>query len=451
MESKKESTFDKVEGFIRKTLVPIANKVDNNPYLTAIKKGMVVLTPALLLGSIAAIFPSIPEFIKAASVQNWFEQYGYIFSLLSKVSLGLVGLYAVLAIAYFLSEEWKLYTIGSMILSAIGFLLVSMDLDKDGNIIASYLDSKGLFAGIFISIICVSIYRFFTKHKLVIKMPEGVPDFVSSSFELITPTAAIGALFIMVRAITDALSGGVLLPQVIMNILAPAIGSLDSLWVIYFVLVLRLVFWFFGIHSAVLSPILSPIMVQYLSENLANHEAGQPLTHVVTGGTLSAFANFTGSGVTMGLVIAMLVSRSQRYKKVGAVGLLPSLFGINEPILFGVPIILNPVLMIPFIFGGAFVGMIPMIFMKLGLLNYPIFDPPYVPVFMEGFLTGFDWRSIPIQLLQIALSFGLYLPFFKVLERQELEQEKVVSANKDQSITQVISDEDEALLADLDF
>ncbi|MBL1229176.1 PTS sugar transporter subunit IIC [Enterococcus sp. BWB1-3] len=446
MEQQKVSAFDRVEGFIRRTLVPVANKVDNNAYLTAIKKGMVVLTPALLLGSVAAIFPSIPEFINAAPVQNWFEQYGYIFGLLSKVSLGLVGLYAVLAIAYFLSEQWKLYTIGSMILSAIGFLLVAMDVDENGNIIPTYLDSKGLFAGIFIAIICVKIYQFFTKHKLVIKMPEGVPDFVSSSFELITPTATIGVLFITVRAVTDALTGGVLLPQVIMEFLAPAIGGLDSLGVIYFVLVLRLVFWFFGIHSAVLSPILSPIAVQYLSENIAAHEAGQPLTHVITGGTLSAFANFTGSGVTMGLVIAMLVSKSLRYKKVGAVALLPSLFGINEPVLFGVPIILNPVLMIPFIFGGAFVGMIPMICMKLGWLNYPIFDPPYVPVFMEGFLTGFDWRAIIIQLVQIGLSFALYLPFFKVLERQELEQEKDVKESHS-----ILSEEDEALLSDLDF
>ncbi len=447
-QEKKQGTFEKFEDFIRRTLVPIANKVDRNPYLTAIKKGMVVMTPVLLLGSIAAIFPSIPEFIKAPSVTNWFENYGYVFDLISKVSLGLVGLYAVLAISYFLSESYKLYTIGSMMLSAIAFLIVAMDVDKNGNIIASYLDSKGLFTAIFIAIISVKIYQFFTKHKLVIKMPEGVPDFVSSSFELITPTAAIGVLFIVIRTIVDSLTGGVLLPQVIMNFLAPAIGSLDSLWIIYPILCLRLVFWFFGIHSAVLSPILSPIAVQYLSENIAAHKAGEQLTHVITNGTLSAFANFTGSGVTIGLVLAMLVSRSQRYKKVGAVALLPSLFGINEPVLFGVPIILNPVLMIPFIFGGAFVGMLPMIAMKIGLLNYPIFDPPYVPVFVEGFLTGFDWRAVIIQVVQVGLSFFLYLPFFKVLEKQELEMEKKSNETKS---TSVISDEDAALLGDLDF
>ena len=108
---KKQGAFEKVEAFIRKTLVPVANKVDNNPYLTAIKKGMVVMTPVLLLGSIAAIFPSIPEFIKTQAVANWFENYGYIFGIISKVSLGLVGLYAVLAISYFLSEHYKLYTV----------------------------------------------------------------------------------------------------------------------------------------------------------------------------------------------------------------------------------------------------------------------------------------------------------------------------------------------------
>jgi len=422
MESpKKQGAFEKVEAFIRKTLVPVANKVDSNAYLTAIKKGMVVMTPVLLLGSVAAIFPSIPEFITTQGVANWFESYGYIFGIISKVSLGLVGLYAVLAISYFLSEHYKLYTVGSMMLSAIAFLIVAMDVDDNGNIVASYLDSKGLFTAIFIAIISVKLYQFFTKHKLVIKMPEGVPDFVSSSFELITPTAAIGVLFIVIRAVTDSLSGGVLL---------------------------RLVFWFFGIHSAVLSPILSPIAVQYLSENIAAHEAGEPLRHVITNGTLSAFANFTGSGVTIGLVLAMIISKSQRYKKVGAVALLPSMFGINEPVLFGVPIILNPVLMIPFIFGGALVAMFPMICMKLGLLNYPIFDPPYVPIFMEGFLTGFDWRAVIIQVIQVALSFGLYLPFFKVLEKQEFEREALLEAEKGNS---VISDEDEQYLTDIDF
>ena len=446
--SKKPGMFEKVESIIQKTLVPIANKVDNNAYLTAIKKGMVVMTPVLLLGSIAAIFPSIPELIQTQGVADWFKTYGYIFSILSKVSLGLVGLYAVLSISYFLSETYKLYTVGSMMLSAIAFLIVSMDVDENGNIIANYLDSKGLFTAIFVAIISVKIYQFFTVHKLVIKMPEGVPDFVSSSFELITPTAAIGVIFIIVRAVTDHLSGGVLLPQVVMDVLAPAIGSLDSLWVLYFVLVLRLVFWFFGIHSAVLSPILSPILVQYLSENIAAHEAGEPLTHVITGGAMSAYANFTGSGVTIGLVLAMLFSKSIRYKKVGAVAILPTLFGINEPVLFGVPIILNPVLMIPFIFGGAFVGLLPMIAMKLGLLNYPIFDPPYVPVFLEGFLTGFDWRSIIIQVVQVGLSFILYLPFFKVLEKQEFERE---AKNKEEKNSSVISEEDEAYLTDIDF
>lgn len=444
----KESTFfDKFEAVIRKTLVPIANKIDNQPHLNAVKKGMVVLTPMLLLGSISAIFPSIPEFIRIPGVINWFEQYGYLFDLITTISLGFIGLYAVMGISYFLSSRYELYTIGAMVLALIAFLLLAVGYDDEGKFITKYLGSQGLFTGIFTSLISVEIYRFFTKNKLVIKMPEGVPDFVSSSFELITPTVAIGVLFILVRYITDATTGGVLLPQVIMNMLAPAIGGLDSLWVIYLVIVLRLVFWFFGIHSAVLSPILSPIFVQYLAENIAAKELGQALPHVATGGVFSAFVNFSGSGVTIGLVIAMLLSKSARYRKVGAVALVPSLFGINEPVLFGVPVILNPILMIPFIFGGALVGLFPMVMMKLGFLNYPFFDPPYVPVFIEGFLTNFDWRSIIIQIIQVAMSVALYFPFFKILEKQELERE----ANPTEEKVSIFSEEEAALLDDLDF
>ena len=108
------------------------------------------------------------------------------------------------------------------------------------------------------------------------------------------------------------------------------------------------------------------------------------------------------------------------------------MFGINEPVLFGVPIILNPVLMIPFIFGGALVGMFPMICMKLGLLNYPIFDPPYVPIFMEGFLTGFDWRAVIIQVIQVALSFWLIFAILQSIGETRIRAGSIIRSRKRQ-------------------
>lgn len=440
------SLFKKFENIIKKILVPIAEKIDKQPHLTAVKKGMVVLTPVLLLGSMAYPLKSIQNiFPESQAVQDWFVNNGYLIDILIKFSLGFVGIYAVIAIAYFLSETYKIYTIGSVALSLFSFMIMTSNVNKDGSLDIRYFDSKGLFTAIFIALIAVQIYKFFSDHKLIIKMPEGVPDFVSRSFELITPTAFIALFFLSARLIVSSMSNGLLLPEIIMKLLAPAIGSMDNLFVVWFVIMLRLLFWFFGIHSAVLSPILSPIFVQYLAENIAAKEAGLPLPHFVSGGVFSAFVNFTGSGVTLGLIIAMLMSKSKRYKKVGQVSFIPALFGINEPILFGGPIILNPILFIPFVFGSSLISLFPLALMKYGILGKPFFDPPYLPLFCEGFLTAFDWKIPIAQVIQLILSFCLYYPFFKILEKEELESE----AKKEQA--KVFSAEDQSLLDDMDL
>ena len=439
--------FEKFESIIKKILVPIAEKLDKQPHLTAVKKGMVVLTPILLLGSMAYPLKTLKNiFASSQMVQDWFANNVYLIDLLIKFSLGFVGVYAVIAISYFLSERYKIYTVGAVTLSLFSFLVTVTNLNKDGSLDIKYFDSKGLFTAIFIALITVEIYKYFTDHKLVIKMPEGVPDFVSRSFELITPTAFIAIFFISLRYLVSSLSGGMLLPEVIMKVLAPAIGSMDNLFVVWFVIMLRLMFWFFGIHSAVLSPVLSPIFVQYLAENIAAKEAGLPLPHFVTGGVFSAFVNFTGSGVTMGLVLAMLFGKTKRYKKVAQVSLIPGLFGINEPILFGGPVILNPILFIPFVFGSSLISLMPLALMKYGFLAKPFFDPPYLPLFFEGFLTGFDWKAPFVQIVQLILSFLVYYPFFKVLEKEELKSEA-----ESKKIHEIFTQEDNDILEDLEL
>ena len=440
------SLFKKFESVIKKILVPIAEKIDKQPHLTAVKKGMVVLTPILLLGSMAYPLKTLQNiFSHSEFVQNLFLNHGYLIDLLIKFSLGFVGIYAVIAIAYFLSETYKIYTIGSVSLALFSFMIMTSSVNKDGSLNITYFDSKGLFTAIFIALIAVQIYKFFSDHKLIIKMPEGVPDFVSRSFELITPTAFIAVFFLSARLIVSSLSGGLLLPEIIMKVLAPAIGSMDNLFVVWFVIMLRLLFWFFGIHSAVLSPILSPIFVQYLAENIVAKEAGLPLPHFVTGGVFSAFVNFTGSGITLGLIIAMLMSKTKRYKKVGQVSFIPALFGINEPILFGGPVILNPILFIPFVIGSSLISLFPLALMKYGFLAKPFFDPPYLPLFCEGFLTGFDWKTPIVQIIQLILSFLLYYPFFKILEKEELESEAKIEKEK------TFSKEDQDILDELDL
>lgn len=444
------SLFAKFENVIRKILVPVAEKIDKQPHLTAVKKGMVVLTPILLLGSMAYPLKTIQNvFSHSQAVQDWFANNVYLIDLLIKFSLGFVAIYSVIGIAYFLSELYKIYTVGAVSLSLFAFMIMTSSVNPDGSLNVTYFDSKGLFTAIFIALIAVEIYKYFTDHKLVIKMPEGVPDFVSRSFELITPTAFIAVFFLGARYLIANLTGGLLLPEIIMKVLAPAIGSMDNLFVVWFVIMLRLLFWFFGIHSAVLSPILSPIFVQYLAENIAAKEAGLPLPHFVTGGTFSAFVNFTGSGVTMGLILAMFLGKSKRYKKVAQVSFIPGLFGINEPILFGGPVILNPILFFPFVIGGSLIGLFPLVLMKIGFLGRPFFDPPYLPLFCEGYLTGFDWKTPFVQVIQLVLSFLVYYPFFKILDKEELKVE--AEKEKEKEKEKLFTDEDKDILDELDL
>ena len=131
---------------------------------------------------------------------------------------------------------------------------------------------------------------------------------------------------------------------------------------------------------------------------------------------------------------------------IGRVALIPALFGINEPILFGAPIVLNPLFFIPYVIGGAILGTFPHWLMDMGLLNMPVFNPPYVGVFLEGYLVNLDWRTIVVNAIQMLGSIALWYPFFKLYEKRELENEKAVEAQKS-----AISAEDEALLNDLDL
>ena len=173
-------------------------------------------------------------------------------------------------------------------------------------------------------------------------------------------------------------------------------------------------------------------------------QAGTELQHFYTGGMISAFGNFTGTGVTIGLVFWCLISKNPAHKKIGQVSLVPSLFGINEPIVFGAPVVLNPVFFIPYVVGGTFLATFPAFLMHAGILAKPFFNPPYLGLFIEGFLVNGDVLSIFVQALQLIGSVLIWYPFYKMYANQSVQAAEAEHDTK-------ISDEDLDLLGDLDF
>lgn len=434
------------EAWIDKHLTPIANWMDKEVHLSAIKKAMVGLTPLLIIGSFCLIPEAIPNMIgEDNALSQWILANLDLIYIPYKVGMALMSLYASAIMSYHLAKSYNLDVPGCMSMGVISFLILAVDYTEDGGIMTTFLGPKGLFACMFGTLIAVELFRWCKKKNFTIKMPEQVPDFVSRSFEMIPISVIIIGFFLIIRVFCVNVLG-TMPPLIFTAILAPLVGSMDNPFAVMFLRMLNCLLFFFGIHPSVLSPITSPISTQFLAENIANYQAGQPMTHFFCPGPMSAFGNFTGTGITGGLVLLCMFSKNDMLKKIGRVAFIPMLFGINEPILFGAPIVLNPLFFFPYVVGGGIIGTFDAFAVSLGMLTPSFFTPPYVGVFLEGFLTNLDPRSIVVNALQLAASFAVYFPFFKIYEQRLNEEEK---SKADEST--LLTDEDKALLDDMDL
>ena len=397
--------FDKFEAFMNKYLTPLANKMDKQVHLSAIKKSMVALTPLLIIGSFCLIPEAIPNMIGAKHpVSVWILKNLDLIYIPYNVGMALMSVYVSIIIAYHLANSYKQDIPGAVSMALISFFIM----------------------------------------KFTIKMPESVPDFVSRSFEMIPLSVIVIGFFLIVRIVCINVFN-TMPPLIFTKLFAPLVGSMDNPIAYLFLRMLQCLLFFFGIHPSVLSPITSPISTQFLADNIAASLAKQPLPHFYCPGPESAFGNFTGTGVTIGLVFWCLLSKNKALKQVGRVALIPALFGINEPILFGAPIVLNPIFFIPYVIFGGIIGSFGGFAMYFGIMEKSIFTPPYVGVFLEGYLTNFDMMSIVVNAAQMIASIVVWYPFFKIYEKRYGQDVKKKDTNN------VISDEDAAILDDLDL
>lgn len=437
--------FDKFEAFMNKYLTPLANKMDKQVHLSAVKKAMVAMTPLLIIGSFCLIPEAIPNMIGENNpVSQWILNNLDIIYIPYNVGMGLMSLYVSVIIAYHLANSYKQDVPGSVSMGLIAFLMMTVQYTEDGGIDTTYFGTKGLFAAMFASLIAVELYRWCKKKKFTIRMPESVPDFVSHSFEMIPISVIVIGFFLIIRILCVNVFN-TMPPLIFTNLLAPLVGSMDNPFAYTFLKMLHCLLFFFGIHPSVLSPITSPISTQFLAENIANYQAGVEMTHFFTPGPESAFGNFTGTGVTFGLVLWCLLSKNKALKQIGGVALIPALFGINEPILFGAPIVLNPVFFIPYVICGGIIGSLGGWAQYLGIMSCSFFTPPYVGVFLEGYLTNMDFMSIVVNAVQMILSIIVWYPFFKMYEQRYGKQDEKTNDNS------LLTKEDEDILNDLDL
>lgn len=300
----------------------------------------------------------------------------------------------------------------------------------------TFLGTAGMFLAMIVAIVSVEIYAWAIKKKLIIKLPDGVPPAVMESFAALIPSGIAMTIFFVVGIIFSHTSfeyAHYFIYQVLQTPLV-GLGKMAGFEVIY--QFLSTLFWFFGINGpAVTNTIFSPIHKVLTVENYEAAQAGLEMTNIFTSGFSDFFCNFGGGGSTLGLVIMMaFLAKSNRMKTLGKLSLPAGIFGINEPIIFGLPIVLNPLMAIPFILAPVVNTVIGYVATVIGFMpvTMGVQLPWTCPIIFSGFLvTGSVTGSI-VQIVQLIIDVLIYYPFFKLLDQRYLEEETATAGQTDE-------------------
>ncbi|MED4868210.1 PTS cellobiose transporter subunit IIC [Heyndrickxia faecalis] len=406
----------------------IAGAIGSQRHLRALRDGILLSMPLIIIGSFFLILGNLP----INGYTDWLAkiELAPVFNKIVNGSFGLMAIIAVFGIARSLADHYEVDGVSAGVVALASFVIVTPDVvAKTGSGIPyAFVGSGGLFVAILIGLISAEIFRFFVQKNFTIKMPEGVPVAVEKSFAALIP----GFMVILVWSLVYLLLGlaGVdNIHTLLTGILGKPLGALgSSLWGTLIIIALNSLFWFVGIHGAnTINPVIQPIWLQNTDANRIAFQAGHALPHIVTNEFMMNFVWMGGGGTTIGLVICLwLFARSKNNKAMGSLSVAPGVFNINEPVLFGLPVVLNFKLLIPFVLTPMITAVITYFSMATGLVAKPagIVVPWTMPPVISGYLaTGGKISGAVIQLITLALSVGIYYPFVRSMDKAELRNE----------------------------
>jgi PTS system cellobiose-specific IIC component len=390
--------------FLNRRVVPPLNAVSDNTYLSAIRAGMVAVSPLTIIGGLFMVLANLP-------VPGWEERLGKLKPLLDypfTATFGLLAVFVAFAIAYDLAQRLKQDPLTSAAISALCFLLLQLKL-TEGEHPEVVLNMAGLgSAGLFTAIL--------------------VPSVVQESFLSLVPMTVLLTAFWVLRFVL-----GVDVNQVIQSSLQPLINELNTLHGILVYAFLVTLLWSVGINGDnALDAIVAPVFLQFLAANAEAVQARSPLPYVTANGFFSTFVNVGGTGATIALALVMVMSREPGYRRVARLSLPTQVFQINEPIMFGIPIVLNPLLMIPYVLNALLLTAGTYLLMDHGLIGRPWVQIPWTtpPIIGHYLVTGGDWKAAVWGAVSIVIAMAVYWPFAKAAERQRLKAEELATADK---------------------
>lgn len=436
-----------------------AEKLGNNKVLIAIRDGFLVSTPLIIVASIFLVIANFPipgyvDFLAQFFGQGWPSKMDAIID----STFSVLGLLGAVGIGYAYARQLESDPIAGGAVALVCFLIITPKVHSDfvnaangkafNGFALEHLGSAGMFLAMITAIISVKIFVTIKNKGWVIKMPDGVPPAVTQSFAALIPSAFAMFFFFVVYLVFSATDYQYAHNFIYKILQAPLMGFGQSLIFEPIYQFLSTLFWFFGINGpAVTNTVFNPIHLALTAENLEAFKQGATLPNIFTGPFGDFFGNFGGGGSTLSLVFLMVFfGKSERMKKLGRLAIVPGIFGINEMIIFGLPVVLNPLIVIPFILTPLVNTILATIATLVGLIPYTTGAalPWTTPFFFSGWLATGSIVAGLFQIVLIIIGMGIYYPFFRVIDKQYLHEEHQ-AANS-------LSDElDELSLDDLSF
>lgn len=427
--------FEKLNKFLETKFIPIATKIGENRYLQSIRDGLLMSMPFIMIGSIFLILTNLPLPGYAEMMTNILgKSWKTYFSVPARATFDILALFASVSIAYHLAKRYEIDPLVTGLTSLSAFIISTpLLVNIDGRLVSEkmlnfdYSSSKGLFVAIVISIVVTEISNIAIKKNWVIKMPESVPAAVSRSFNALIPSG-LSIVIVWIVRYTLSLTSFDNLHNLINFILGKPLSLLSgSLIGLLIGLLIQQLLWSVGLHgSSILMAVLRPPFMVLLDENRMAFEAGKELPNIINLSFYELWVQFGGSGTTLGLAFTLLFFvKSKQLKSLGKLAIVPSLFNINEPLSFGIPIIMNPIMFIPWILSPLVAVTITYFAMASGLVAKAtgILIPWTTPGVISGILATNSISGGILQIIIVLITGLIYYPFIKAWDREKLLEE----------------------------
>ena len=409
---------------------PFFEKISRNPYLRAIRDGFIAAMPVILFSSIFLLVAFVPNIFgftwSDEAVAAIMKPYGYTMGIVAVLVAGTTAKSLTDAFNRQLPKTNQINFISTMIASISGFLLLASD-GIEGGFANGYMGTKGLLTAFLAAFITVNIYKVCVKNNVTIRMPDEVPPNVSQAFKDVIPYALSIFVLYGIDLGTRQLVG-TNVAEAILKLFEPLFTAADGYVGITIIFGAYALFWFVGIHGpSIVEPAIAAITYANIETNFQLLQAGQHADKILTSGTQMFIVTMGGTGATLVVpFMFMWLTKSKRNKAIGRASVVPTFFGVNEPILFGAPLVLNPVFFVPFILAPIanvwiFKFFVDTLKMNSFSVNLPWTTPGPLGIVMG---TNFAPLAFVLAILLVVVDVLIYYPFLKVYDEQILAEEQ---------------------------